>query len=157
MGPLERAFSWPQTTVSALCDVLGVDLLNLSLLCSARTATSFFSGLGTAEFAWQAVGAAVLAHGLPWNLKFAFACECDRDCQQFLAAHLRSEHVFVDIFDFFTNISPAGCFSLQSRMFALKIAPLRPFAFCYLHGSLCPIHPGRWEHATWINPLLCKS
>ena len=151
MGPLHRAFGWPQTTVTTLCDLLGVDLLSSSLLCTVRTATSFFSGLGTAELAWQAIGSAVLACGLPWNLKFAFACECDRDCQQFLAVHCSSEHVFVDISNFFKPAA-AGCFSLQSTAgFRLRTTQLCAFAYCCRHGRLCTIVPGRWEVSAWIN------
>ena len=82
--------------VDQLVLLLGVQRLLRSHLCTAKNATSFFSGMGTAEIAWKAVGAALLARGLPFTLVFTFSCDVDEMCHDVLRAYC-SGHIFGDI------------------------------------------------------------
>ena len=140
MDPLHRAFCWPQVTVGVLAHALGWNLLSTSLLCRGQKATSFFSGLGTSELAWRAVGSALAAFGLACNFAFTFACEQDAACREILLKHY-PEHVFNNILDFFDL--PRGCCSMQGLLFLVQTVSVRRVAHCARHGRLCPIVPGR--------------
>ena len=154
MDPLQRSFCWPQVTVAVLIQALGVNLLSSSLLCRGQRATSFFSGLGTSELAWSAVGNALVAAGLTFSFVFTFACERDAACHEVLLKH-NSEHVFADILDLFEL--PARSFSLQMLMFLLQTVPVRRFAHCVRHGGLCPAVPGHWTHRWLLGEVAPKS
>lgn len=154
MDPLQRAFCWPQVTVAVLTQALGVNLLSSSLLCRGQRATSFFSGLGTSELAWRAVGSALVAAGLAFSFRFTFACERDAACHEILLKH-NPEHVFADILDLVDL--PAGCFGLQGLVFLLLTVPVRRVAHCVRHGGLCPVVPGQWSHRCLLGEAVPKS
>ena len=67
--PLEESFKWPDKLVLALICILGAQHVRESYLCQMQRASSFFSGIGTSEVAWQVVGQALLAAGLPFFWK----------------------------------------------------------------------------------------
>ena len=94
--PLEEAYSWLWKLIGALFQLLGQDCLRASLLCTALRSTIFFSGMGTSEIAWKAVGAALLAYGLPFPMRPSFSCEVDENFQRCLLAY-SCGHVFNDI------------------------------------------------------------
>ncbi len=155
MDPLQRAFCWPQVTVAVLTQALGGNLLSSSLLCRGQRATSFFSGLGTSELAWRAVGNALVAAGLTFSFDFTFACERDAACHEILVKH-NAEHVFADILDLFEL--PAGSFGLQRRLvYLLQTVPVRSVAHCVRHGGLCPVVPGQWAHRCLLGEVAPKS
>ena len=85
--PLETAFQWPLRTVRLLMDIVGESTVRQSALCTATTSTSFFSGIGSAEIAWTAIGEALQAFGLPFRMRPTFACEKDPVCQQLLLTY----------------------------------------------------------------------
>ena len=140
--PLEFAFQWPRRAVRALIDLLGANTLRQSALCTATTSTSFFSGIGSAEVAWQAIGAALSAYGLPFRLRAAFTCEKDQVCQQIL---LRSTdcHVYDDLMDMMSTVSGL----IESRnlghkyRLSLRVA-VRSTARCCRCQRRCFVRPG---------------
>ena len=102
-SPLEISFQWPQRTVLALLDIVGEHNLRQSALCTATASTSFFSGIGSAEIAWQAIGAAMSACGLPFRLRATFTCEKDQVCQQVLLRYTAC-HVYTDLMDMMSTV-----------------------------------------------------
>ena len=87
---LEEAFLWPNLLAHYLVRHIGAQALRDSALCSARRASSFFSGLGTSELAWFVVGLALLRFGLEASLACISACESSACCRGGVApAHRR--------------------------------------------------------------------
>lgn len=140
MERLSCAFSWPQVAVQVLMQLLGTEALCGSLLCQASRCTSCFSGIGTAEWAWELVGVALVAAGLPFQLKPQWACERDPLCQGVILDRLVGSHLFTDVADLFAR--PAGCFSLQGMFSHFMVTPLSRTAYCMRHCCQCPVWPG---------------
>ena len=141
ISPLHRAFLWPDVVVQALCFALSPSVLAGTLLCTGFSATSFFSGLGTSDIAWLAIGSALLRRGLPFVLQSTFAVDSDAVCRRALLAGA-AQCVFADVFDFFRGGAP-GCYSWG----------IATHAWCYRHGRYCPIRPGTCEPTSIIGCL----
>ena len=93
---IQGCFLWPQKTVDFLLLEMGQERLSLSALCTMSSSSSFFSGIGTAELAWQVIGNALRARGVPFHMRNEFVCEKDGDCQSLLLKQ-PVQHVFSDI------------------------------------------------------------
>ena len=112
-----------------------------SSLCSARRTTSFFSGLGTAEVAWKAIGGALCRLGLPFQLRQAFSCEVDRTCQQLLQLY-NEGHVYTDLMDMMSTpgLDIEGTFEQQAEV--VGRAAVRTCAVCARCRRRCPVVRG---------------
>ena len=141
LSPLELAFHWPLITVRAFIDILGVNHLRQSTLCTATATTSFFSGIGTSELAWKAIAAALAQFGVHCCLRQTFACEHDPVCQVLLLAHT-SGHIFADLLDMMSAPGLIGCSSFEQKHAATRSAAVRLSAWCCRHGARCPVSGG---------------
>jgi len=110
-------------------------------LCSATTATSFFSGKGTAENAWKAVVSALLAQGLPFAMACGCSCDLDPLCQEVLKAY-GTGHIFGDILSMLGNpcVSEEMTFAAKTRV--IMAASLRNLAWCYRCAAWCRVEFG---------------
>ena len=136
---LELAFCWPQRTVRALCNIVGKSSLHQSALCSATSCSSFFSGIGSSDIAWKAIGAAVSACGLPFNLRTTFTCEKDEICQEALLAY-SDGHLYEDLMDMMTSVSGlAEAASLEEKLRLVKRAAARTTARCCRCQARCDV------------------
>jgi len=122
MDPLHRAFSWPDVVVQVLCSALGPTALAGTLLCTGQVATSFFSGLGTSDIAWSAIGSALLRRGLSFVLQSAFAVDSDAACRRALLAG-GAQCIFANVFEFF---STPGCYSWGGAGHTCLVLSTRP-------------------------------
>lgn len=140
-GPpaLVMAFLWPSRLVDALQSLLGCAALRDSFLCRACSAGSFFSGLGTSEIGWRAVGAALRAQGFPFSLTCHFACDVDADCRNVLTG-LGLGHVFGDIMALIAAVVDET-WHVTRKERSIMCAPVRASSQCYQCGVTCPCGP----------------
>ena len=137
---LEEAFLWPNLLAHYLVRHIGAQALRDSALCSARRASSFFSGLGTSELAWFVVGLALLRFGLEASLTCISACENSACCRGALLRHTGG-CVFGDIMDFIATsaLDPSDDFDRKFRI--IMGAAVRRAAWCYRCGAQCRLIP----------------
>ena len=135
--PSQGPFGWADRLVAALLLIVGHESLAQSHLCQAEVASSFFSGIGTAELAWQVVGLALLAAGMPFKLRMVFACEISAGCREVLR-DLPVAHIFGDI----VSLLSVGTLNLdwdfQRKTQVMMSATAFVTGWCYKCGKYCP-------------------
>lgn len=132
---------WPWLLVEQLIRIMGQQALLRSYLCTAEVATSFFSGVGSAEIAWKAVGAALVGHGLPFVLVTGFCCEVDVLCQGVLLAHCVG-HVFGDVQDLLSMPRVEATWGFHRKLQTVMAASIRSTARCCRCGRYCAVVSG---------------
>ena len=97
--------------------------------------------MGTAEIAWKAVGAALLARGMPFTLAFTFSCDVDEMCHDVLRAY-GSGHIFGDIIAMLgiREFDTSWTFARKCR--SILAAPARNVAWCFKCGGHCHVAMG---------------
>ena len=98
-----------------------------------------FSGLGTSEIGWRAVGAALRAQGFPFSLTCHFACDVDADCRNVLTG-LGLGHVFGDIMALIAAVVDET-WHVTRKERSIMCAPVRASSQCYQCGVTCPCGP----------------
>ena len=133
------AFQWPGKLVAALKQMFGDEHLRHSALCMASSSSSFFSGMGTAELAWKAVGAALRANSLPFRMESLFAVDIDQAARATLLHFRCGSHVFGDIMDmlFLPQFDPAWPFHRQVDV--ILRAPVNTQVWCFRRRAFCMI------------------
>ena len=137
--PLEGPFSWPDKLVVALLLIIGADSLMQSQLCQAQRTSSLFSGIGTSELAWQAIGFALLAAGLPFHLQPAFACEISGVCREVLR-DLPIPHIFGDIMMLLACEAVSPDWGFGRKVHAMMAASAFSNGWCYRCQKYCSFH-----------------
>lgn len=138
--PLQECFRWPDRLVAALLCILGADHIRNSHLCRMRRASSFFSGLGTSELAWQIVGQSLLAVGLPFLVESIFACEKSEHCHEVLR-DLPVQHVIGDIMNLLALETFDADWDYERKVKMIMSASIFLTAWCSKHESYCHIGP----------------
>ena len=134
--PSQGPFGWPDRLVAALLLILGPESLAQSHLCQAEIASSFFSGIGTAELAWQVVGFALLASGMPFKLRMVFACEISAGCREVLR-DLPVAHIFGDIMSLL-SVGPLNLeWDFQRKTQVVMSAAAYVTGMCYKCQKYC--------------------
>lgn len=139
MAALSDAFQWAGKLVAALKQMFGDEHLRHSALCMAPSSSSFFSGMGTAELAWKAVGVALRAHSLPFRMEPVFAVDIDEAARATLLHYGFASHVLGDIMDmvFVPEFNSASPFSRQVDV--ILRAPVNTQVWCFRNRAFCRI------------------
>ena len=140
---IQGCFLWPQKTVDFLLLEMGQEQLSLSALCTMSSSSSFFSGIGTAELAWQVIGNALRARGVPFHMRNEFVCEKDGDCQSLLLKQ-PVQHVFSDIcgaVPLLVDMDEGATF--EHKLNAIMASPICTTVWCLRCSQYCFMGPSQ--------------
>ena len=141
MAEVLDVFQWPGKLVTSLKQILGDENLRQSALCSATSSSSFFSGMGTAELAWAAVGAALREHAFPFRMESLFAVDIDEAARATLLHFGFGSCVFGDIMDMLFLPQFDAAWPFHRQVAVILDARVRTEVWCFRAQAFRTVGP----------------